>query len=284
MFVVLSRDAPQAGAAWWLLHRVGNYGPGGRLVGGPSGSNFDRLIQAAPTYWCLARDGEILSRHRVHAVADKKAQKIGGYVQAIHELSAGADTYIDELIANSIMSSPNYLTAMGRPVNSHAIQNGVDREPEARRWLSMELGEQVEEVSCMWSDDLRMMASPDGMLGLRLLSEQPAGWFDLGEGDGERIPYYAAKADAAVEIKVPEPRTHIGWLREGVVPLKHRQQCHSYFAIGGVSRVVFLSYGDPKPLMLDLEPGPYTVQLLEAAQGFVKRLDETWANLRGVTT
>lgn len=282
MKVVLAKDAPQGDGVWWLLHRYG-----------PSGSNFDRIICAAPTYWCKPgppfHELEV-TKHRSKDVAERRAASTCGTVERTFELSASADPYIDELIADGIMTRPNYLTAKGSPVRTNAINNGIDLEPQARDWLRMETGQTIDEVSCCFSDDLRMLCSPDGLIGLRFADcdgeyvlsgpGEPAGEFTV-EGEPRGVPFYDARADIAVELKIPEPKTHIGWLREGVIPLKHRQQCHAYLAIGVAPKVLFMSYGDPANLIAYLEADEYTVAMADAAKRFVDRLDAARAAVLG---
>lgn len=65
-----------------------------------------------------------------------------------------------------------------------AMEAGRMIEPEARDWYAFEFGEEVKEVGICLTDDKRIGASPDGLVG------------ELG----------------LLEIKCPMPHTHVGYL------------------------------------------------------------------------
>ncbi len=262
MFVVLAEDAPQTGDIWWGIHQ-----------GRPSGSNTNRIICAAMTYFAMKEGGEVISRHRSRAVAEKAAKKVGGSVLEQFELSAGASGYAYELIADSLMHLPNYISTKGSPANQ-AMQDGIRMEPSSRRWLSLELGLDVTEVSCCLTDDLAWVCSPDGMLGLQH-DPEPAGHFNFGE---KPVPYYRATAEEAIELKNVELKKHLAWLDRGTLPLEHKQQCHAYFPICGVKQVRFLSYSESAaPLHVLIEPDAYTAAVAQAQHDFTQQLREARA-------
>lgn len=178
------------------------------------------------------------------------------------ELSAQASDYIAELIADRACQSPNYFTEKGRPVNSYAIQNGIDLEPEARRWLSFDANLDVTEVGFIMSDDLRFGCSPDGMIGLQMAA-QPSG-----EWNGQ--PFYDATADATLELKCPLPKTQTAYLLTGALPVEYRPQCHGHlFVADAVTACEFVSYSNVlPPLRARVERDEYTAKLTKALNAF----------------
>ncbi len=138
------------------------------------------------------------------------------------QYSKSAIEYIYELIAERVALVPPWLSTEGRPFRNTAMQNGVDCEPEARRFYAMELDVDVREVGICLTDDGRFGASPDGLIG----------------------------KDGGLELKCPELKTHIKYLHEGILPPEYLFQVHGHLYVMDVDWVDFMSYHPALPRFL----------------------------------
>jgi hypothetical protein len=188
------------------------------------------------------------------------------------ELAKTSEIYIAELLSEIVCHSPNYFTEKGTPANSYAIQNGVQMEPEARRWLAMEANLDVTEVGFCLSSDMRFGCSPDGLLGLQYDSE-PA-------GELAGYKFYKATAEAAVELKCPLLKTHMGYLLAGGLPPQYRPQCNGHLVVLGVPRCEFVSYSNSiQPLRVSVVHDEWTIRLRTALNLFHDRFQTAKARV-----
>lgn len=165
------------------------------------------------------------------------------------KLSASADEYAHELIAERIRFDP---PIMSERALSPAIQAGIDGEPEARRWFSFDTGLEVRQVGLCVSDCGRWCASPDGLIG----------------------------DDGALELKVPMPKTHVGYLLADKLPDEYRPQTHFQLVTTGLKYVWFVSYCPGFPaLKVRVTPNDFTDQLRVCLEMFSMRLAELAAML-----
>lgn len=155
-------------------------------------------------------------------------------------LSKSADALICELIADSRRGCMPEEGPISRP-----MQNGIDTEPEARRWYEMEKGIDVRRVGFCLTDDDRFGCSPDALVG----------------------------EDGGLELKCPELKTQAAYLLAGELPAEYRPQVHGCLIVTGRAWWDFLSYapGLP-PLLIRVTPDAYTDALRKA-------LDDFWAKL-----
>lgn len=155
--------------------------------------------------------------------------------------AAAAEDYVHELVAESIRLDPPYFTE--RP-QSRAMQHGTDCEPEARRWLEMDLNLEVRQVGFCVTDDGRFGCSPDGLIG----------------------------DDSGVEIKCPQPKTHVSYLLNGVLPDEYRLQVAGAMLVTGRKSWLFVSYcAGFAPFKVVVTPDETTVKLAEALEQFWSR-------------
>jgi hypothetical protein len=162
------------------------------------------------------------------------------------KLSSQATAYIDELIADRFVLNPNFMTE--RPM-TRAMANGTDMEPEARRWYAMEHPERrVVQVGFCVTDDGRFGCSPDALVG----------------------------DDGVLELKCPLGKTHVGYLREGLLPADYRPQCHGHLIVTGRPWVDFVSYapGLP-PFSIRVTADSYTEKLRSALDVFWEQYQAT---------
>jgi hypothetical protein len=132
---------------------------------------------------------------------------------------------------------------------SAAMKNGTMMEPEARAWYELDSGLAVRQVGFVTTDDGRFGASPDAMVG----------------------------DDGCLELKSPNPQTHVEWLTAGnVLPAEHRPQVHGALIVTGRAWCDFFSYVDGlPPLRVRVKPDDYTARLREAMEVF-------WLKYQGV--
>lgn len=105
---------------------------------------------------------------------------------------------------------------LGAPVHSFsggAMEQGSILEGEARPYMELLWNTDIRQVGLVLTDDGTFGASPDG----------------LTDGYG-------------VEIKCPQPHTHVGWLMEGVCPPDHIIQVHGGMFATGLPEWKFCSY------------------------------------------
>lgn len=126
---------------------------------------------------------------------------------------------------------------------SQAMQEGTLLEPEARRYYEFHRECEVQEVGFCLTDDERFGSSPDGLI--------------IAQNGG-------------LEMKCPQPGTHVRYLMDGTLPNDYAPQVHGHLVVTGCAWVDFMSYapGLP-PLLVRVEPNEKTEVLRKA-------LDEFW--------
>lgn len=168
--------------------------------------------------------------------------------------SKAMDTYIAELIGDTVMPRPTYFTTQGRPVTS-AMTNGTDCEPEARRFYEMHSDCSVTQVGFILHDSGLFGCSPDGLVG----------------------------EDGGLELKCPETKTQAGYLMKGILPKQYMAQVHGSLIVTERKWWDFVSYAyGLKPLILRVTPNEFTDQLRKSLAVFVAKLQEVRAKLIGV--
>jgi len=129
------------------------------------------------------------------------------------DLSKSSTDYICELIGECF--APDFKYWEGNKFT----ERGTELEPEARDCFAAELCATVKQVGFCLSDDGISGCSPDGLLV---------------DAHGN---YYAG-----LELKCPTPKVHIGYVLDGVLPNKYRQQVHGSMAVTGLNEWHFWSY------------------------------------------
>lgn len=154
--------------------------------------------------------------------------------------------YVCSLIADRL--SPLY--GQQEEYVSASMRNGTIMEPEARRYYEFEREMKVEQVGFCITDDGRFGVSPDALVN---------------------------KREGTLELKNPDPKTHVEWLLAGVLPPKHKPQVHGALIVTGCDWADFMSYspGLP-PLLVRVVADEYTEQLRAALEVFWTRYQEAW--------
>ena len=126
------------------------------------------------------------------------------------KLSTSRDGLINQLIAENLTG------ASTATFKSEAMQRGNDLEPEARALAEILLDTDIEETGLIKMDDHEIGCSPDGLCTLDV--------------------------ETGIEIKCPNPGTHISYLRKGKLPTAYVQQVQGTMLVLNLSSYFFLSY------------------------------------------
>jgi len=159
---------------------------------------------------------------------------------------AGVQTYLAKKLAERWQGSPL------ASYHGGSMEQGSMREDEAVAWYELEHDVNVRRVGFVLSDDGLMGCSPDGLLD-----------------------------DGGLEIKCPEPHTHVGYLLADELPAEYRAQVYGSMYVTGLPRWQFMSYcrGFP-PLVLTVETDPKVMEAIqEAVRSFALSLDSAWATV-----
>tara|TARA_R110000822_G_scaffold78634_2_gene188364 strand:- start:1696 stop:2289 length:594 start_codon:yes stop_codon:yes gene_type:complete len=109
---------------------------------------------------------------------------------------------------------------------SNSMTRGIELEPEARTWYEFATDNEVREVGLVYlNSDKKVSCSPDGLMDKK-----------------------------GLEIKCPEPHTHIKYLREGILPKDYIQQVQGSMLVTGLKQWDFLSYHQTiKPFLITVD-------------------------------
>jgi len=159
------------------------------------------------------------------------------------DLSKSAEGYIRELIGECFVPDFEYWAG------NAFTERGTLLEPEAREAFVAESSRPVVEVGFVLAEDGICGCSPDGLI--------------VGSS-GEYV--------AGLEIKCPTPKEHIGYVLDGVLPDRYRQQVHGSMAVTGLNEWHFWSYFPGlKPLHALVQRDDYTAKIEKALASFVEQ-------------
>lgn len=191
-----------------------------------SGVQIFDCLQYSPEWWVVRR-GIPTASNFGRIMTPKKM-----------ELSSQADDYIAELIADRVqLAAP---VTMDHPM-SRDMANGMNMEPEARRWYAMKADVDVRQVGFCLTADGRFGCSPDGLIG----------------------------TDGGLELKCPAHKTQVKYLLAGTLPEEYKCQVHGSLIVTGRAYWDFVSYCPGlAPLWLRIEPDGFTAKLRSALDQF----------------
>jgi hypothetical protein len=146
--------------------------------------------------------------------------------------------------------------AMGFPLQtggSWAMEQGSIMEHEALPWFEFTAGVNVQRVGFVTTDDDRIGCSPDGLIG----------------------------EDGGIEIKCPQPDTHLRYLLNGAVPKQYLAQVHGSMLVTGRAWWNFLSYSRQfSPLLVRVERDEkIQTALRDVLKSFLARFDAEFARV-----
>ncbi len=174
-------------------------------------------------------------------VGKPTASRFSDIITAVKgDLSKSCTGYMLELIGSCFC--PEYAEFTG----NKWTERGLELEPEALEAFTIHTGHKVEKVGFITRDDGIVGCSPDAMVV-------------------EDTRYIAG-----IELKCPAPKTHIGYILEGVLPNDYRQQVHGGMAVTGLSRWEFFSYfPGMKPFHVTVHRDDYTEKLSDSLDQFL---------------
>ncbi len=160
-------------------------------------------------------------------------------------LSDGAESYINELIAERIAGvDPDEADHFV----SKQMRHGHMLEPKARAQYMFDTDHEVTTVGFVVADDPLFGFSPDGLIG----------------------------EEGGLELKCPDLKQHVAYVRAGGLPKKYRPQVHGSLALSGRDWWDFGSYaGWGMPLhLVRVTPDVYTRKVSDALKHFRDRFDK----------
>lgn len=168
------------------------------------------------------------------------------------KLSASADAYMHELIAERML---------GVPLNTESadfMERGKALEAQAVSWYELQRDVDTEAVGLCTTDDGRLGASPDRLVG----------------------------TDGGLEIKCPSPAVHVGYMLDGGISRKYWPQVQGALWITERRYWWTLSYHpDLRPALVRVARNDEYIEALAAAvTAFCDRLDAASALLRATST
>lgn len=165
------------------------------------------------------------------------------------KLLEGAETYLNELLAERMLHEPQTKAV------TMWMQRGSEHEAEAVSYYEMARGVDTEVVGFCTNDEGTIGASPDRMVG----------------------------ADGLLEIKVPSPAIHVGYLRsaDGAGD-DYRIQAMGQLWITGRKFVDIMSYnpGMPEALVRFERDEVFIAMLATAVEEFAAKLEAHTAKFR----
>ena len=191
--------------------------------------------------WFSVRSGTI-SASNFKKILTPKANK----------LAAGRITYAYQLVAQMAMGyrPPTDVEAY----TSREMEYGIDTEPEARSFYSMETGRTVREVGFITDDEHRIGCSPDGLVD---------------DGNG------------GLELKCPTARHHVAYMLDpGSLVEEYKHQVHGCMIVSERPWWDIMSYciGLP-PVLVRVERNEYTDSLEEALVVFADEVAQMKAKV-----
>lgn len=167
------------------------------------------------------------------------ASNFSRIIQAVKEqYSSAATKYIAELVADTIHYDPKAMTE--KPMNP-AMRHGIETEREARAKYELDTGHDVRQVGFVVSGCGRFGCSPDGLIG----------------------------EDGLLELKCPQPATHVEYLMERVLPNEYKAQVHGQLLVTGRKWVDFMSYAAMyPPFVIRVVPDAFTMKLRRLLERF----------------
>lgn len=166
--------------------------------------------------------------------------------------SEGFKTFVYKKAAEVYRKSP-----LPGFTGSWATEQGMMREDEAIAFAALTYEWRITKMGFCETDDGRAGCSPDGLIG----------------------------DHSGIEMKCPEPHTHVKYLCEGVLPKEYAAQVHGSMFVTGRPEWVFFSYsrGFP-PFTLTVHRDEEVIKAIgEAVEKFAEELDRAVAKLRAGT-
>ena len=163
---------------------------------------------------------------------------------------AGPATYLYNKLTEHLLGVP--LDTAG----SFAMEQGSILEGEAIPFYEFSYEAKVQRVGFCTTDDGRVGCSPDGLIG----------------------------EDGGIEVKCPQPETHLKYLMQGGIPKDYLAQVHGSMFVTGRAWWVFLSYCRHFPaLVLRVERDEeIQVEIGKALKQFTEKFDAELSRIKAM--
>jgi hypothetical protein len=160
------------------------------------------------------------------------------------KLSKQSDGYRHRLLAEWLYGAP--LEDPESTYRSEWMQRGNDLEESAVHAYEFQTGNVTEKVGFVTNDEINLGCSPDRLVG----------------------------ETGLLEIKVPAPPTHVGYMLTGSIEQEYTPQLQGQLLLTGRKWVDVTSYCPPFPLVIIRveRDSPYQTLLAEALEQFVREL------------
>lgn len=148
----------------------------------------------------------------------------------------GVETYFYRKLAERVLGFPLM------DASAWAMEQGAILEGEAIPFFEGVYDTPIHRVGFITSDDGKVGCSPDGLIG----------------------------KDSGIEIKCPQPQTHLRYLLEGIVPKEYEAQVHGSMFVTGRPEWKFMSYSRQFPPLI------LTVKRDEEIQAVLKKCTDSF--------
>ncbi len=193
--------------------------------------------QGSPTWWELRRGIPTASSFDRIITAKKMLA------------SEQQEGLIAELTGDVANMSPHWFTERYSKPPNKAVEDGVARESESRKWLEFEQDCTVMQVGFCLHDSGMYGCSPDGILVA-----------DTGCMRG------------TLELKNPMLHTQTAYVLSGALPSEYRAQVAGHLIVTGLASCTFLSYCPPlPPLLIEVRADEFALRLKEELEKFAAR-------------
>lgn len=160
------------------------------------------------------------------------------------------EKYIIGKVTEKLLGQPLNLEQVG----TFAMNNGTLLEAETIPWYEFTYGIKIKRVGFCTTDDGKVGASPDGLIG----------------------------EDGGIEVKNPLPQTHLKYLLDGVVPSQYLPQLHFCLYVTQRKWWEFVSYSRQFPKLIVRVERDEAIQakIHEAVCAFNRSFDEKLARIQ----
>lgn len=148
------------------------------------------------------------------------ASNFSKIVTATGKLSKQSDRYMYVLLAEHMYGAP--LEDPESAYRSQWMQRGNDKEEPAAQAYEFQTGNTTEKVGFITNDEINLGCSPDRLIG----------------------------DDGLLEIKVPSPAVHVGYMLTGSIEQEYTPQLQGQLLLTGRKWVDVVSYCPPFPLVI----------------------------------
>jgi hypothetical protein len=196
----------------------------------------DEVPQGSPEWWSLRRG--LPTTSGFDRILTPKTLKP----------SAQQKGYAAELAGDVANLSPNWFSEkMSKPPN-RAVEDGIKREAESRKWLEFEHDCSIQLVGCVLHENGLWECSPDGLL----ISD-------------------SGVLTGTLELKNPQLNTHAEYLMAGELPSEYRCQVAGHLIVTGLPSCLFLSYCPGlEPLLIEVREDEFAEKLRDELGRFTE--------------